>query len=243
MEPPCLAFTGGGAPLGAHYCLSVSSLSVCTRVYMWCVCCCMYVIHCMMSSIYRERGHWFGGRIFLASLHFSQQLCHLNRVFTTMPVHSRLKILLEFSVEAAIFKRPPRRQNALECNVFTWNWFFCEAAVRESNDIHAGLDKAAKPMDSSVFFHIVVAHWVPLGSAFCYWQQMCSLSKNECFCQITQYNTTKSNGTHNVLMQRFTFALILSKTSRNNLDIFSSQTCSLFTSVTIVTWEEHFKCL
>lgn len=85
-----------------------------------------------------------------------------------MPVHSRLKTLLEFSVEAAIFLKGRLDGKMPRNATFSLGIDVCEAAVRESNDIHAGLDGKANGF-FGVFFHIVIAHWVPLVSAFCYW--------------------------------------------------------------------------
>lgn len=174
MEPPCLAFTGAGAPLGAHYCLSVC-LSECVHV---CVCVRVFlqVRHSLQEvfNLQRERGHWFEVRIFLPVFckffcHFSQQLRHLNRVFTTMPVHSHLKILLEFSVEAAIFKSPPRRQNALERNVFTRNWCLRSSCKRKQRYPRRTGQGGKANGFFCVFFTLLLLTELPLGSAFCYW--------------------------------------------------------------------------
>lgn len=148
MEPPCLAFTGGGAPLGAHYCLSVC---LSERVH---VCVCVRVLLQVRHSLHdvfklQREGTLIWSKNIFASLHFSLQLRHLNRVFTTMPLHSHLQILLGLSVKAATFKSPPRRQNALECNVFTWNWFLrCSCQRKQRYPRRTG-----QQTDSSVFFH------------------------------------------------------------------------------------------
>lgn len=111
---------------GLHSAL-ITCLSVCLseRVH---VCVCVRVLLQVRHSLHdvfklQREGTLIWSKNIFASLHFSLQLRHLNRVFTTMPVHSHLQILLGLSVKAATFKSPPRRQNALECNVFTWNWF------------------------------------------------------------------------------------------------------------------------
>lgn len=106
-----------------------------------------FVARCLQAT--EREGTLIWSKNIFASLHFSLQLRHLNRVFTAMPLHSHLQTLLGLSVKAATFKSPPRRQNALECNVFTWNWFLrCSCQRKQRYPRRTG-----QQTDSSVFFH------------------------------------------------------------------------------------------
>lgn len=147
MEPPCLAFTGGGAPLGAHYCLSVC-LSECVHVCV-CVRVLLQVRHSLQEVFnLQSEGTFFflcQSSLFSATLSLKPRFHYNACTFPPKNIAGILSRRSHFQKAASTAKCPGMQRFHLEL-------IFARRPVRESNDIHAGLDKAAKPMDSSVFF-------------------------------------------------------------------------------------------